>query len=92
MSDADTRPLEPRKGRPLKIIDFQIPLVWLLSCAGGLALLLISMWFSLQTLVRDVGDLQVAVKSWNVQAASLATDLAILRLRVENLEAQVKGR
>lgn len=78
--------LEEKKPRTIRIIDFQIPLVWLLSCAGGLAFCVISMWFTLQQLVRDVGDVQIAVKSGNTQVVTLAGELAILRWRVDAIE------
>ena len=76
--------------QPLKVtrvIDFRIPLPWLLSGLIVVGWALVSMWFSLNQLVRDVGDLQITVKAGNGQAVTIAGEIALLRYRVENLEA-----
>ncbi len=71
-----------------RVIDFRIPLPWLLS--GGIVVgwALVSMYFSLNQLLRDVGDLQITVKAGNSQATTVAGDIALLRFRIENLEAE----
>jgi hypothetical protein len=76
--------------QPLKVtrvIDFRIPLPWLLSGLILVGWALVSMWFSLNQLVRDVADLQITVKAGNGQAVTIAGEIALLRYRVENLEA-----
>lgn len=76
--------------QPLKVtrvIDFRIPLPWLLSGLIVVGWALVSMWFSLNQLVRDVADLQITVKAGNTQAVTVAGEIALLRFRVENLEA-----
>lgn len=76
--------------QPLKVtrvIDFRIPLPWLLSGLIVVGWALVSMWFSLNQLVRDVADLQITVKAGNGQAVTIAGEIALLRYRVENLEA-----
>lgn len=50
---------------------------------------LVSMWFSVNQLVRDVADLQITVKAGNTQATTVAGEIALLRFRVENLEAAI---
>ena len=80
--------------QPLKVtrvIDFRIPLPWLLSGLIVVGWALVSMWFSLNQLVRDVADLQITVKAGNGQAVTIAGEIALLRYRVENLEADKRG-
>ena len=71
-----------------RVIDFRIPLPWLLS--GGIVVgwALVSMYFSINQLLRDVGELQITVKAGNSQATTIAGDIALLRFRIENLEAE----
>ncbi len=71
-----------------RVIDFRIPLPWLLSGLIVVGWALVSMWFSLNQLVRDVADLQITVKAGNSQATTIAGEIALLRYRVENLESQ----
>jgi hypothetical protein len=44
-------------------IDRKIPLPWLLSIAGGLALVLAGMWYQLQRTTETAGDIKVDVKA-----------------------------
>lgn len=71
-----------------RVIDFRIPLPWLLSGLAMVAFTMISMYFSVNQLVRDVADLQITVKAGNSQATTVAGDIALLRFRIENLEAE----
>jgi hypothetical protein len=71
-----------------RVIDVRIPLPWLLSGLIVVGWALVSMWFSLNQLVRDVADLQITVKAGNSQATTIAGEIALLRYRVENLEAE----
>jgi hypothetical protein len=71
-----------------RVIDFRIPLPWLIGILSGIAWAVISMYFSLNQLVRDVADLQITVKAGNSQATTVAGDIALLRFRIENLEAE----
>ena len=73
--------------RVTRVIDFRIPLPWLLGGLMTIARGLVSMWFMVNQLVRDVADLQITVKAGNSQAVTLAGELALLRFRIENLEA-----
>ncbi len=71
-----------------KVLDFRIPLPWLLTCLGTLSFVLVSMWVSLNQLVRDVGELQGTVKAGNTQAAAVLTDILLLKMRVDMLETE----
>ena len=80
---------QQEEGAPVRItrvIDFRIPLPYLLSGAIAVTCILISMYFSVQQLIRDVGELQVTVKAGNTQASTVAGEIALLRYRVQNLE------
>lgn len=73
--------------RITRVIDFRIPLPWLLGICMAVGWALVSMWFSVNQLVRDVADLQITVKAGNTQATTVAGEIALLRFRIENLEA-----
>lgn len=73
--------------RVSRVIDFRIPLPWLLGVMGVVGWGLVSMWFMVNQLTRDVSDLQITVKAGNGQAVTVAGELALLRYRVENIEA-----
>lgn len=77
-----------------RVIDFRIPLPWLLGVMGVVGWGLVSMWFMVNQLTRDVSDLQITVKAGNGQAVTVAGELALLRYRVENIEAdrRVEGK
>lgn len=80
--------------RVSRVIDFRIPLPWLLGVMGVVGWGLVSMWFMVKQLTRDVSDLQITVKAGNGQAVTVAGELALLRYRVENIEAdrRVEGK
>lgn len=79
-----------QEGRVTRVIDLKIPLVWLLSIAGALAWVLISMWFSLNQLVVLVADLQISVKSGNSAYQVLASEQALINYRMGTVEARLK--
>ena len=60
------------------------------DASAALAFTLISMYFSLNQLVRDVGDLQITVKAGNSQSVTLAGEQALLRFRLENVEGALR--
>lgn len=80
-------PYEPPVSR---VIDFRIPLPYLISGFCALAFTLVSMYFSLNQLLREVGDLQVTVKAGNTQSVTLAGEQALLRFRMENIEGEIR--
>jgi hypothetical protein len=86
---ADTQPGElPRLS---KVVDFRLPLNWLLTVAFSLSLLIGGMYFKLVQLGEDMTDLKISVKAGNGQAATIQGELAILRFRVENLEVEKRA-
>ncbi len=76
--------------RVSRVIDLRVPLPYLLSAFAALAFTLISMYDSLNQLVRDVGDLQITVKAGNSQSVTLAGEQALLRFRLENVEGALR--
>ena len=78
--------------KPRRIIDIQIPLPYLLSCLGLLGLLLVSMYYSVAQLVRDVGELQITVKAGNMQTTKVDNEVAILKWRLDAMESTARAR
>jgi fumarate reductase subunit D len=81
----DTQPGELRVSR---MIDFKIPLWSILSAFFFLALLIGGMYFQLNRLSEDMADLKITVKAGNTSTTTVQGELAILRFRVETLEAE----
>jgi hypothetical protein len=72
-----------------RLIDFKIPLHWLLVTMAGLAWALVSMWFSLNQLVGLVSDLQVDVKAGNGSTNVISSELALIKFRTSNNETEI---
>jgi hypothetical protein len=75
-----------------RVIDFKLPLPWLIGGAIFVSWAVISMYFAVQTLITSVADLQVTVKSGNLSTSVLAGEVSLLRFRVETIEADLKSR
>jgi hypothetical protein len=73
-----------------RVVDFKIPLIYLISGVISLGWVLISMWFSVGQLVKTVDDLQITVKSGNSSVVAVAGELALLKFRLQNVEDTVK--
>jgi hypothetical protein len=93
--DKDAQPDEPRLS---KVIDLKLPLTWLL----GVAFMIVAGGFGLYQQVGSQGetikgineqlkDLQIIVRSGNTQAATIQGELAILKFRIENIEADKRA-
>lgn len=65
----------------------KIPLTWLVSGAFAFACVFAGMYFKLGQLGEDMTDLKIAVKAGNGTAATIQGELAIMKFRIENLEA-----
>lgn len=74
-----------------RVIDLKLPLTWLLGVAFMVAGAFVSMYFQLGQLREDMTDLKITVKSGNSQAATLQGEIAILKFRVETIEADRKA-
>lgn len=85
MAERDTQPGE--LSRLSRVVEMKLPLTWLLGVAFMVAGAFVSMYFQLGRLSEDVTDLKITVKSGNSQAATIQGEIAILKFRLENLEA-----
>lgn len=77
--------------RIARVVDFRIPLWGLLTGGGAVLWALVNMYFTLNQLVKDVNDMQINVKAGSSQVTTVAGEIAILRFRVENLEAEKRA-
>ncbi|MGJ3704655.1 hypothetical protein [Variovorax sp. AFSI2.2] len=82
---------EPNTERTTRIIDLRIPLPWVLTGLITVGFTLVSMYFNVNQLVRDVGELQITVKAGNTQVTTLAGEQALLRFRMENIEGEMRA-
>jgi hypothetical protein len=72
-----------------RLIDFKIPLHWLLVTITGLGWALVSMWFALNQLITSVADLQIDVKAGNGSTNVILSEIALLKFRASSSEAEV---
>ncbi|MCW5648342.1 MAG: hypothetical protein KIS62_01215 [Ramlibacter sp.] len=77
--------------RITRIVDFRIPLPYLLTGAVVVVWALIGQYFAMQQLQRDVAELQITLKVGNSQSAAALGEIALLKYRVENLENNRPG-
>ena len=84
---------EETQGRlPRVVVDFKIPLPWLLGGVGAISWGLISMWFKLTTLSDNVTELQIAVKAGTATTIQYASEQTLIKYRLEKLEARGESR
>lgn len=83
-------PTDQAADRISRVVDFKIPLIYLISGVISLGWVLISMWFSVGQLVKTVDELQITVKSGNSSVVAVAGELALLKFRLTNVEDSVK--
>lgn len=84
-TDENTAP--PDAAALMRMVDFRIPLPWLL---GGFIVAigsLIGMYYQLQAVSEKLVALQIDVKAGNSSYATLAGEMALLKFRVEGLES-----
>lgn len=77
--------------RVSRIVDVRIPLWGLLTALGGGAYFIISMYFTMNQMAKDVTELQITVKAGNTQVTTLAGEQALLRFRMENIEGEIRA-
>ena len=88
MSNSDASDENEATGRlPRVVVDFKIPLPWLLAAAGAIFWGLIGMWFKLAALGESVAELQIAVKAGTATTIQYASEQTIIKYRLEKLEA-----
>lgn len=89
-------PLETRPGdlpsiKVTRVIDMKLPLTWLLTVAATIMCGGFGVYYKLDRLSEDVGEMKITVKSGNQATATVQGELAILRFRVENLESEKRA-
>ena len=77
--------------RITRIIEFKLRLEWVLGICGVVGWALISMYFSLNTLVKTVADLQIDVKAGNNSVTAIASELALVKYRLATTEARIQS-
>ena len=73
---------------PRVVVDFKIPLPWLLGGAGVMFWGLGGMWFKLAALTDNVHELQIAVKAGTATTIQYASEQTLIKYRIEKLEAE----
>lgn len=71
----------------MRMVDFRIPLPWLLGGFLMAAGLLIGMYYQLQAVSEALRDVQVTLKANNQSLIQLTAEQALLKYRVEKLES-----
>lgn len=89
MSNSDASDENEATGRlPRVVVDFKIPLPWLLAAAGSIFWGLIGMWFKLAALSESVAELQIAVKAGTATTIQYESEQTLIKYRLEKLEAE----
>ena len=88
MAHPDDNNAPPDAATLMRMIDFRIPLPWLLGGFIAASSILIAMYFQLQQVTENLVALQIEVKAGNSSFATLAGEVALIKFRVEGLEAE----
>ncbi len=83
--EADMPP--PDAATLMRMIDFRIPLPWLLGGFIAAVGVLTSMWFEQRRTTETLVQVQIELKAGNSAYATLTGEVALLKFRVEGLEA-----
>lgn len=73
---------------PRVSIDLKIPLWGIMGVVGTAALVAAFMYFTLVRVAEDVIELKATMKSSNAQTIQFAQEQALIKFRVEKLEAE----
>lgn len=82
---------EPKGMKLARVIDFRVPLHWLLSSAACLLWVLIGMYFALGSVTRELAEIKLALKVNDVASVTAAGDLALLKYRLAAIESELSG-
>lgn len=72
---------------PRVAIDFRLPLPWLLGGAAVVLWGVVGMYFQLRSLSEIVGSMQADVKATNATVVQFASEQALIKFRLDKLEA-----
>lgn len=73
-----------------KIVDFKIPLHWILSGLGAFALVLIGMWFTIGQMSKDMSEVQASLKILAAANTTYDREVSRLQWRMDTLEQKMK--
>lgn len=84
--DADSQyPTDVRK-----LVDFRIPLHWILSGVGTITLVLIGMWFTIGQMSKDMSEVQASLKVLTAENSTADREVSRLQWRMDTLEQKLK--
>ena len=72
---------------PRVTVEWKIPLWGVVSAGGGLVWSLVAMYFQLTQVSQQMAEMQALFKTSSAATVQLASDQALLKYRVEKLEA-----
>lgn len=87
----DSRPGDLTGQKVTRVIDMKLPLTWLLSVAAAIVGGGFGLYYKLDRLGEDVTDMKISVKAGNQATATVQGEIAILKFRIENLEAEKRA-
>lgn len=85
------QPRPPEESRATKIIDMKLPLPWLLGTATAIVMAFAYVTVSVDRMREDVLELKSTTKAWNDRLATMVAETALLKFRVETLEADKRA-
>lgn len=77
--------------RLTRVIDFRIPLPYLLTGIGALVVFLFTLHTDVRQLLRDVSKMQATAEAGNAQLNSITSEQSLQRYRLDNLESDVRA-
>lgn len=86
--DAINTAKEPRLTR---VIDFRVPLPYLLSALAALVVFLFTLQTDVRQLLRDVSKMQATAEAGNSQLNSITAEQSLQRYRIDTLESDVRA-
>lgn len=72
-----------------RLVDFKLPLHWILSGVGTVVLILIGMWFTIGQMSKDMTELQVLVKALATANSTYDREVYRLQFRQDSMDAKV---
>ena len=82
----DTGPPRQQTERVTRVVDFRVPLQYLAPVTAAMIWGLVSMWFGVQQLNKEMNDLQVTIKASIAASAALTSEIALIKFRLDNIE------
>jgi uncharacterized membrane protein (DUF106 family) len=84
------KPEETQARLPRVVVDLKIPMWGLMSAAAVLAAGLINMYITLIDVSSKMSEMQGTVKATNGETIKMAQEQALIKYRLEKLEAKEK--